>query len=91
MTRELRIGIALLVALGAVTALLILVGSLGEPRPEVDPLSVDEARRRRRRSGGARSSTSRAGTRSSTVTASVTAAAPIRPWHGSSATAHCAC
>jgi len=43
-TRELRIGIALLVALGAVTAVLILVGSLGEPRPEVDPLSVEEAR-----------------------------------------------
>ena len=44
MTRELRIGIALLVALGAVTALLIVVGSIGEPRPEVDPLSVEEAR-----------------------------------------------
>ncbi len=48
MTRELRIGIALLVALGAVTALLIVVGSIGEPRPEVDPLSVEEARGGRR-------------------------------------------
>ena len=43
MTRELRLGLALLVALGAVTALLIVVGSLGEPRAEVDPLTVDEA------------------------------------------------
>jgi hypothetical protein len=43
-TREMRIGIGLLVALAAVTALLIVVGSIGEPRPEVDPLSVEEAR-----------------------------------------------
>jgi hypothetical protein len=42
-TRELRIGLALLVALGAFTAILIVVGSLGQPRAEVDPLSVDEA------------------------------------------------
>ena len=47
MTREMRIGIALLVALGGVTAFLIVVGSLGAPRPEVDPLSVEEARGRR--------------------------------------------
>jgi hypothetical protein len=38
-----RIGLALLVGLGAVTALLIVIGSLGEPRAEVDPLTVDEA------------------------------------------------
>ena len=44
MTRELRIGLALLVALGAFTALMLVVGSLGEPRAEVDPLSVEEAR-----------------------------------------------
>ncbi len=43
MTRELRIGLALLVALGAFTAVLIVVGSLGEPRAEVDPLTVEEA------------------------------------------------
>jgi hypothetical protein len=43
MTREMRIGVVLLVALGVFTAVLIFVGSLGEPRPEVDPLSVDEA------------------------------------------------
>jgi hypothetical protein len=43
-TRELRIGIALLMALGVVTAALIVVGSLGAPRAEVDPLSVEEAR-----------------------------------------------
>jgi hypothetical protein len=38
-----RIGLALLVGLGAITALLIVIGSLGEPRAEVDPLTVDEA------------------------------------------------
>ncbi len=43
MTRELRIGLALLLALGAFTAVMIVVGSLGEPRAEVDPLSVEEA------------------------------------------------
>jgi hypothetical protein len=42
-TRELRIGLALLVALGAFTAVMIVVGSLGEPRAEVDPLTVEEA------------------------------------------------
>jgi hypothetical protein len=31
------------VALGAFTAVLIVVGSLGEPRAEVDPLTVEEA------------------------------------------------
>lgn len=44
MTRELRIGLALLAALGVFTALMLVVGSLGEPRAEVDPLSVEEAR-----------------------------------------------
>lgn len=44
MTRELRIGLALLVGLGAFTAFMIVVGSLGEPRAEVDPLTVEEAR-----------------------------------------------
>ena len=43
MTRELRIGLALLVALGVFTAVLIVVGSLGDPRAEVDPLTVEEA------------------------------------------------
>jgi hypothetical protein len=43
MTREMRIGVALLVALGAVTALIIMIGSLGEPRAEVIPLTVEEA------------------------------------------------
>ena len=43
MTRELRIGILLLVALGASVAFLLIVGSIGEPRPEVDPLTVEEA------------------------------------------------
>jgi hypothetical protein len=42
-TRELRIGLALLMALGAFTAVMIVVGSLGEPRAEVDPLTVAEA------------------------------------------------
>ena len=43
MTRELRIGLALLLGLGAFTAVTIVVGSLGEPRAGVDPLSVEEA------------------------------------------------
>ena len=43
MTRELRIGVATLVALGAFVFLLLVVGSLGDARPEVDPLTVEEA------------------------------------------------
>jgi hypothetical protein len=43
MTREVRIGLALLVALGAFTAFMLVVGSLGEPRAEIDPLTVQEA------------------------------------------------
>lgn len=42
MTRELRIGIAAVVALGAFVALMLVVGSLGAPRPEVAPVSVRE-------------------------------------------------
>jgi hypothetical protein len=42
-TRELRIGLALLVALGGFTAFMLVIGSLGEPRPGVDPLTVEEA------------------------------------------------
>jgi hypothetical protein len=42
-TREMRIGLLGLVGLGAFTAVMIVIGSLGEPRPEVDPLSVEEA------------------------------------------------
>lgn len=43
MTRELRLGIIGLVALGAFVAVMIVVGSLGGARPDVDPLSVIEA------------------------------------------------
>jgi hypothetical protein len=42
-TRELRIGLALLVVLGAFTAVMLVVGSLGGPRAELVPLTVDEA------------------------------------------------
>ena len=43
MNRETRIGLAVVAALGAFVFLLLVVGSLGEPRPEVDPLTVEEA------------------------------------------------
>jgi hypothetical protein len=43
MSRELRLGILGLVTLGAFVAVLIVVSSLGPARPEVDPLTVDEA------------------------------------------------
>lgn len=43
MTREVRIGIALVAALGAFVFMLMVVGSLGGTRQEVDPLSVEEA------------------------------------------------
>lgn len=43
MTRELRLGILGLVALGAFVAVMVVVGSIGGARPEVDPLSVGEA------------------------------------------------
>jgi hypothetical protein len=43
MSREQRIGVGIVVALGAFVMLMLVVGSLGTPRPEVDPLSVEEA------------------------------------------------
>lgn len=42
MTRELRFGLAALAALGAFVALMLVVGSIGGPRPDVDPLEVSE-------------------------------------------------
>jgi hypothetical protein len=42
-TRDARIGIGIVVLLGAFVAFMIFVGSLGGTRPEVDPLSVEEA------------------------------------------------
>jgi hypothetical protein len=41
-TREVRIGIAVLVALGAFVFALLVFGSGGGPRPEVDALTVEE-------------------------------------------------
>jgi hypothetical protein len=43
MTREVRIGVAIVAALGALVFGLLVLGSLGGTRPEVDPLSVEEA------------------------------------------------
>lgn len=43
MNRELRIGVALLLLLGAVVVTFLLVGSLGEPREELQRLTVAEA------------------------------------------------
>jgi hypothetical protein len=43
MTRELRLGIAAVAALGVAVAVLIVVGSLGPTRPDVDPRTVQEA------------------------------------------------
>lgn len=42
MNREARIGVALVVALGAFVAFMLLIGSLGAPRGDVDPLGVAE-------------------------------------------------
>jgi hypothetical protein len=42
-TREVRIGVALVAALGALVFGLLVLGSLGGTRPEVDPLTVEEA------------------------------------------------
>ena len=42
MTREARLWIGALLGLGAFTALMLVIGNLGAPRPEVDPYSVDE-------------------------------------------------
>lgn len=43
MTREMRLGVLGVVALGAFVAFMIVVGSIGGARPDVDPLSVTEA------------------------------------------------
>lgn len=43
MTRELRIGVAIVASLGLLVFGLLVFGSLGGIRPEVDPLSVEEA------------------------------------------------
>ena len=43
MTREVRLGLLAVAALGAFVFGLIVVGSLGGARPEVDPLTVTEA------------------------------------------------
>ncbi len=43
MTREVRIGVAMVAALGAFVIFMLVVGSLGGTRPEVDPLTVEEA------------------------------------------------
>jgi len=43
MTRELRIGVTIVAVLGALVFGLLVLGSLGGTRPEVDPLSVEEA------------------------------------------------
>ncbi|MGI8999618.1 MAG: hypothetical protein ACR2GO_07920 [Candidatus Limnocylindria bacterium] len=43
MTRDIRIGVLVLSALGAFVAFMIVIGSLGGARPDVDPLTVDEA------------------------------------------------
>ena len=42
MTREVRLGVLAVAALGAFVFFLLVVGSLGGTRPEVDPLTVDE-------------------------------------------------
>ena len=42
-TRELRIGVAIVAALGALVFGLLVLGSLGGVRPEIDPLTVAEA------------------------------------------------
>lgn len=43
MTREVRIGVAMVAALGAFVFFLLVVGSLGGTRTDVDPLTVEEA------------------------------------------------
>lgn len=42
-TREARLGVLAVAGLGAFVLFMIVVGSLGGTRPEVDPLTVDEA------------------------------------------------
>jgi hypothetical protein len=41
-TREVRLGVLAVAALGALVFFLLVVGSLGGTRPEVDPLTVEE-------------------------------------------------
>ena len=43
MTREVRLGVLAVAALGAFVFFMLVVGSMGGTRPEVDPLSVEEA------------------------------------------------
>lgn len=43
MTREVRIGVLVVAALGAFVLFMVVIGSLGGARPEVDPLTVEEA------------------------------------------------
>lgn len=43
MTREARLGVLAVVGLGAFVLFMVVIGSLGGTRPQVDPLSVDEA------------------------------------------------
>lgn len=43
MTREVRIGVAMVAALGALVVAFLALGSIGGTRPEVDPLTVEEA------------------------------------------------
>jgi hypothetical protein len=42
-TREVRIGVAVVAALGAFVFLMLVIGSLGGTRSDVDPLTVEEA------------------------------------------------
>lgn len=42
MNRETRIGMAVVALLGAIVAFFLLMGALAEPRPDLDPLSVEE-------------------------------------------------
>ncbi|MGQ0607862.1 MAG: hypothetical protein ACT4OQ_05280 [Chloroflexota bacterium] len=43
MTREVRIGVLVVAALGAFVLFMVVIGSLGGVRPEIDPLTVEEA------------------------------------------------
>lgn len=43
MTREVRIGMLVVAALGAFVFFMVVIGSLGGARPDVDPLTVSEA------------------------------------------------
>ena len=42
MTREARLWVGAIVALGAFTAFMLVVGNLGAPRPEIDPITVEQ-------------------------------------------------